>query len=320
MGGKASRIVAEGFMKGVFDVFDAMLSVEFTHEVEEAQEADAALVQEAVESYPFMMRARIASGGAVALLFTVPDVSTFISLLMGEGISRKDSLNDSDIATLREIAEPCLGSGVTNLMERFGRNVEQPKDVSVGTLESTGVQELLSFIGPPVMAAPFAFSAPEIDTGGMLLFAQQTEKLVPEDMLNDRDLDSGGLAEEAEISEAEMTDILSGFSPEGVSPLSDALAGAAPGPSRPLPENIDRVLDIRLVATARLGRVEMPIGEILALGPGSIIDVGRMVDEPVELLVNDKLIARGDVVVVDEKFGLRITEIVSPEKRIESLR
>ena len=80
------------------------------------------------------------------------------------------------------------------------------------------------------------------------------------------------------------------------------------------------VLDIRLVATARLGRIEMPISEILALGPGSIIEVGHLVDEPVELLVNDKLIARGDVVVVDEKFGLRITEIVSPRERIESLR
>ncbi|MCC6491238.1 MAG: flagellar motor switch protein FliN [Candidatus Hydrogenedentes bacterium] len=84
--------------------------------------------------------------------------------------------------------------------------------------------------------------------------------------------------------------------------------------------NLDMVLDIRLVATARLGRIEMPISEILSLGPGSIIEVGHLVDEPVELLVNDKLIARGDVVVVDEKFGLRITEIVSPRERIESLR
>ncbi len=55
-------------------------------------------------------------------------------------------------------------------------------------------------------------------------------------------------------------------------------------------------------------------------GPGSIIEVGHLIDEPVELLVNDKLIARGDVVVVDEKFGLRITEIISPEERIETLR
>jgi len=77
-------------------------------------------------------------------------------------------------------------------------------------------------------------------------------------------------------------------------------------------DNLDMVYDIRLEATARLGRVELPIGSILNLGPGSV--------EPVELYINDKLIARGDVVVVDEKFGLRITEIVSARERIESLR
>jgi flagellar motor switch protein FliN/FliY len=90
--------------------------------------------------------------------------------------------------------------------------------------------------------------------------------------------------------------------------------------SRELPGNIDMILDIGLTVTARLGRIEMPLGQVLELGPGSIIDVGHSIDEPVELLVNNKLIARGDVVVVEEKFGLRITEIVSPSERIESLR
>jgi flagellar motor switch protein FliN/FliY len=101
-----------------------------------------------------------------------------------------------------------------------------------------------------------------------------------------------------------------------MAPESDKAArGAGSGAS-----NLDMILDIRLVVRARLGRIEMPINEILALGPGSIVEVGRMLDEPVDLLVNDKLIARGDVVVVDEKFGLRITEIVSTRERIESLR
>ena len=91
-------------------------------------------------------------------------------------------------------------------------------------------------------------------------------------------------------------------------------------PLEPLPANMEMILDIRLMATARLGRIEMPISDILALGPGSIFEVGRAVDDPIDLLINDKLIARGDVVVVDEKFGIRITEIVSTRERIESLR
>ncbi|MCC6154900.1 MAG: flagellar motor switch protein FliN [Candidatus Hydrogenedentes bacterium] len=124
------------------------------------------------------------------------------------------------------------------------------------------------------------------------------------------------------MSQDEVNAMLSGLGPN-----ADSETYAAPAPSaahRDVPladsRNLDMVLDIRLTATARLGRVEMQISDILTLGPGSIIEVGHLVDEPVELLVNDKLIARGDVVVVDEKFGLRITEIVSPRERIESLR
>jgi len=109
--------------------------------------------------------------------------------------------------------------------------------------------------------------------------------------------------------------------PEQAEQAADETAeDAKPSESRKPGANIDVVLDIGLEATVRLGRVEMPLGEVLALGPGSIIEVGHMVDEPVELLVNDKLIARGDIVVVEEKFGLRITEVISRAERIESLR
>ena len=84
--------------------------------------------------------------------------------------------------------------------------------------------------------------------------------------------------------------------------------------------NLDIVLDISLKAVARLGEVEMPISEILKLGPGSVIEIDRLIDEPIDLLVNERLVARGEVVTIDEKFALRVTEIVSKEERIKSLR
>ena len=90
--------------------------------------------------------------------------------------------------------------------------------------------------------------------------------------------------------------------------------------SQPGTENLDVVLDLELTAAALLGGVEMPIGQILSLTPGSIIEMDRPVDEPIDLLVNDKLVARGEVVVVDEKFGVRITEVVSTRERIEVLK
>ncbi len=100
---------------------------------------------------------------------------------------------------------------------------------------------------------------------------------------------------------------------------SNAYSQAA-GAREPSIENIDLILDIQLRVNARLGQVEMPIGEILKLAAGSVIDIDRFTDEPVELVVNDRLVARGEIVVVQENFGIRITEIVSKEERIESLR
>ena len=88
----------------------------------------------------------------------------------------------------------------------------------------------------------------------------------------------------------------------------------------PAVENLHLILDIQLELSARLGQVEMPIGEILKLAPGSVIDIDRFAEEPVELVVNDRPIARGEIVVVQENFGIKITEISSPKERIESLR
>jgi flagellar motor switch protein FliN len=81
-------------------------------------------------------------------------------------------------------------------------------------------------------------------------------------------------------------------------------------------DSIDRLLDVGLCLSVELGRKEMQIKEILALGPGKIIELDKLSGEPVDLLVNGKLLARGEVVVVDENFGVRITELITPTDRI----
>ena len=86
------------------------------------------------------------------------------------------------------------------------------------------------------------------------------------------------------------------------------------------PTNIQMLLDINLNVTIELGRTRLSIRKILELGPGSIIELDRLAGEPVDLLVNDKVVAKGEVVVVDEYFGIRIISLVSPEERIKQLR
>ena len=85
------------------------------------------------------------------------------------------------------------------------------------------------------------------------------------------------------------------------------------------PANIDLILDIPLSVTVELGRSKMLINDLLQLGQGSVIELTKLVGEPLEVLVNNKLVARGEVVVVNEKFGVRLTDIVTPMERVKSL-
>lgn len=100
-------------------------------------------------------------------------------------------------------------------------------------------------------------------------------------------------------------------------------AGNKPAPP-PVPAGIspgvELLLDVELEATLRFGCRELPLGEILDLGPGDVVELDRHVADPVDLVVGDKIVARGEVVLVNGNFGLRVTEVASPRKRLESIR
>ena len=93
-------------------------------------------------------------------------------------------------------------------------------------------------------------------------------------------------------------------------------AQAAPGGEG---RSLDFILDIPLEVSVELGRTRMVINDLLQLGQGSVIELTKLAGEPLEILVNNKLVARGEVVVVNEKFGVRVTDIVSPLERVKSL-
>ncbi len=94
-------------------------------------------------------------------------------------------------------------------------------------------------------------------------------------------------------------------------PLPDG--GAAAGaPSHEV--DLGRLTDVSVELAVEVGRTRMSLGETMALGPGSVVTLDRLADKPVDLLVNGRPIARGEVVVIDEQFGLRITEVVGVER------
>jgi flagellar motor switch protein FliN/FliY len=85
-------------------------------------------------------------------------------------------------------------------------------------------------------------------------------------------------------------------------------------------KGLDFILDIPLQISVELGRTKMLINDLLQLGQGSVVELSKLAGEPMEVLVNQKLLARGEVVVVNEKFGIRLTDIISPLERIEQLK
>jgi len=85
-------------------------------------------------------------------------------------------------------------------------------------------------------------------------------------------------------------------------------------------DNLEFILDIPLEVAVELGRTKMLIQDLLKLGQGSVIELPKLAGESLEVLANQRLIARGEVVVVNEKYGLRLTEVISPTERIERLK
>ncbi|MCP3925926.1 MAG: flagellar motor switch protein FliN, partial [Desulfobacterales bacterium] len=84
-------------------------------------------------------------------------------------------------------------------------------------------------------------------------------------------------------------------------------------------QDLDFILDIPLELSVELGRSRMLVNDLLQLGQGSIIELNKLAGEPLEIYINTKLVARGEVVVVNEKFGVRLTDIITPMERVRSL-
>lgn len=114
------------------------------------------------------------------------------------------------------------------------------------------------------------------------------------------------MAEEQQVGE--------GGSSEAAAAAVEGTGGSDGSPS------LDLVLDIPLEVTVEIGRTRLAVRELLALGQGSVVTLSKPAGEPLDILVNGRPIARGEAVLVGEKFGVRLTDVISPSARVERLR
>lgn len=101
-----------------------------------------------------------------------------------------------------------------------------------------------------------------------------------------------------------------------------AATGAAPAPTKKAPTNtrtLEFLMDVALQVSVEVGRARMTINDLLQMGPGSVVELEKIAGEPLDIFINGKAVARGEAVIVNEKFGVRLTDIISPEERVEGI-
>ena len=124
------------------------------------------------------------------------------------------------------------------------------------------------------------------------------------------------MSTESNISEADMAAAMAMANPGMEMP--DLPAAASPAPSSDV--NIDVILDVPVTLSLEVGRTRLPIRSLLQLSQGSVVELERAAGESLDVFVNGTLVAHGEVVVVNEKFGIRLTDVISPADRIRKLK
>ncbi|GAB7140157.1 hypothetical protein RsTz2092_01050 [Deferribacterales bacterium RsTz2092] len=232
------------------------------------------------------------SGLEIGFLYKTADIVRLADLmLMGDGIA-SETLDDNHKDAATEMANQMLGGIASSIQTQLGRKVhfkisQVAATNSIGALK--GADYKVFNMNGDIKGNPFQFRQ-FLDSGYISLFD------------SDNALSAGGIGDES-------FDLTSSNSNDSWSTVASEVGG-----------NIDMLLDVEIPVSIRMGVAKLFLKDILNLGPGDIIELNQGADDPIELTINGKVIAVGEVVIIDGYFGLRIKEIISKAERIRKLR
>ncbi len=312
---------------------------------------EAMSVEEITKEYPLPFIAvdvKYKEGieGTNLLILKQRDVKVITNLMMGQGPEVEDGtepLSDVHLSAIGEAMNQMIGSASTSLSEMFNRKIDiNPPKAFEMDLSS---EQFDAYISEDVnIYAKISFSmkiGDFIDSEIMQLIPMGFAREMIEILL-------GGPKEEEAVASKEERPEPEKAEPQPQQKSSATQAQAAAAYSQPKeqkkekpqervnvqpaqfqsfdesstnhePENISLIRDVPLKVTVELGRTVKKIQDVLDFGPGTIIELDKLVGEPLDILVNGQYVAKGEVVVIDENYGMRVTDIVKPEKRIGKL-
>ncbi|MGB9661731.1 MAG: flagellar motor switch phosphatase FliY [Moorellaceae bacterium] len=249
--------------------------------------------------------------GANLLIIKVRDAAIIADLMMGgSGQVEKEELDEIQKSAVAEAMNQMIGSAATSMSTIFNRAVK----ITPPTVTPVDIT-LEGFTSPWPQGKPIAVVSFRMEIEGLVEseIMQVMPVEIAKEAVNMLLGGSSGAAQPVEAPAAERTE------PQAPSPPVQEVT-RPPQVFGATPRNLELILDVPLDIEVVLGTTVKPLKDILNLGPGSIVELEKLADEPVEILVNGTLIARGEVVVVNESFGVRITSILDPYERINHLK
>ncbi len=302
-------------------------------------------IKETFETPTVVLDVEYTSGiiGRNILIIKTEDAAVIANLMMGgDGIVENHELSEIEISAVQEAMNQMIGSAATSMATMFSREVNISPPIS--KIWSNSEDALSSEIpeDQAIVRVNFRMTIGNlVDSNIMQILPVETAKKIVSIMIGKEDEDSN--ASEQNDNPVNNEILVESYNDSyedgyGVNqPVSEKTIIETPQPQvevhkasfEPLVENkksgvsnknIDLILDVPLDISVVLGRTKKSIKDILNFSTGSLIELDKLAEEPVEVLVNGKTIALGEVVVVDENFGVRITSIVSNTERINSLK
>ncbi len=257
--------------------------------------------------------------GSALILIREKDASIVADLLIGQdGTSAPEKMTELHLSAFGEVIHQ-----MTEVFSRGAKKLVGTRalwEVGETTAEEPSAGgRFLSQLGNSLTVLSFNLFVQDLLSGDLFL-------CLPDPVA--AKLASGG--EKPAVSAGASVSVSAGSNPSGVSTINtqpraggaqvEQLENEFSGSNRPAGGNIGLLLDVPLKLTVELGRTTKLVKEILALAPGSVVELDKLAGEAVDILVNEKLIAKGEVVVIDENFGVRITEIINPEERLNAVQ
>ena len=285
--------------------------------------------------------------GSNILVLKERDVKVITDLMMGgDGTNTDEELGELHLSAISEAMNQMMGSAATSLSSMLNKTIDISPPVAdiIDLKETVDEGQIDEFLTGEFVKISFRMEIGDlVDSEIMQLYPIPFAKEMCQGVSKNMELDSESITEDSKPisgnnAAASQTNTSSAQQPNmgamnmgqlgqqpmmgqpqvmgqqvNVQPAQFSAFGAMPN-GMYQPENIDLIMDVPLEVTVELGRTHKKISEILDFGPGKIIELNKIAGEPIDVLVNGKYVAKGEVVVIEESFGVRITEIVNVPK------